>query len=268
VAVRRNELAEPAQPAGRVPVRGGLVGVLVVMTVAVLFMIRARHAPMVPVRVSSGVPVVSRFLGLGESRRRDWRGQSPAFQSPLPADGPVRLNDPNGPHLQEEALRGGAGKSGVVTSFTFDMHPVGQVVAGPMLWPLDRAEEILAWYREFLPAQPEELNGFFAFLTVPPAPPFPPELHLQKMAGVVWCFIGTPEEADVALEPARRLQPALDGVAAMPYPALQSAFDALYPPGDQWYWRADFVRDIPDEAIERHVQFARLLPSWKTTTSG
>jgi hypothetical protein len=100
---------------------------------------------------------------------------------------------------------------------------------------------------------------------VPPAPPFPEELHLQKMCGVVWCWAGAPEEADRALAEARELQPVLDGIQPMPLSVLNSAFDALYPHGDQWYWRADVVSDIPDEALAEHVRFGEALPTWKST---
>ena len=71
------------------------------------------------------------------------------------------------------ALRGGGGNFGVVTSFLFRLHPISTLYAGPMLWPLERAAEVLRWYREFIAQAPETLNGFFAFLTVPPAAPFP-----------------------------------------------------------------------------------------------
>jgi FAD/FMN-containing dehydrogenase len=163
------------------------------------------------------------------------------------------------------ALRGGGGNFGVVTRFAFRLSPLSTVVAGPTLWPLERSAEILSWYREFIPNAPEELNGFFAFLTVPPAPPFPEELHLQKMCGVVWCWAGAPEEADRALAEARELQPVLDGIQPMPLSVLNSAFDALYPHGDQWYWRADVVTEIPDEAVAEHVRFGEALPTWKST---
>ena len=77
---------------------------------------------------------------------------------------------------------------------------------------------------------------------------------MQKMCGVVWCYAGGADDAQAALAPIRaQLPAALDGVAEMPFPALQSAFDGLYPPGDQWYWRADFVETIPADAIEAHV---------------
>jgi FAD/FMN-containing dehydrogenase len=163
------------------------------------------------------------------------------------------------------ALRGGGGNFGVVTRFAFRLSPLSTVVAGPTLWPLERSAEILSWYRDFIPNAPEELNGFFAFLTVPPGPPFPEELHLQKMCGVVWCWAGAPEEADRALAEARELQPVLDGIQPMPLSVLNSAFDALYPHGDQWYWRADVVTEIPDEAVAEHARFGEALPTWKST---
>jgi FAD/FMN-containing dehydrogenase len=159
------------------------------------------------------------------------------------------------------ALRGGSGNFGVVTNFTFRLHPLTSVVAGPMLWPLERAVEVMRFYRDYLPEGPEDLSGLFAFITVPPGPPFPEELHLQKMAGVVWCWAGPADRADDALAPARALSPTLDGVAEIPYTTLQTAFDGLYPAGLQNYWRAHFFDQLSDEAIERHVDGAQKLPT-------
>ena len=164
------------------------------------------------------------------------------------------------------AIRGGGGNFGVVTSFLFRLHPVDTVVAGPTLWPIEQAEEVMRWYRHFITEAPRDLNGFFAFLQVPPAPPFPEELHLQTMCGIVWCYTGPKERADAAFAPALEVgTPALHGVQEMPFPALQTAFDALYPPGMQWYWKADFVRDLPDEAIARHIEHGSKLPSMHST---
>lgn len=155
------------------------------------------------------------------------------------------------------AVRGGGGNFGVVTSFLFKLHPISTIVGGPTLWELEQAPEVMRWYRDFIVDAPEYLNGFFAFLTVPPGPPFPEELHLKKMCGIVWCYTGPEEEADEVFAPVLEVgTPALHGVHAMPYPALQSAFDALYPPGVQWYWKADFITDLSDEAIEQHMRYA------------
>ncbi len=129
------------------------------------------------------------------------------------------------------ALRGGGGNFGVVTSFVFSLHPVDTVYAGPMLWPLDRAADVLRWYREFITGAPDELNGFFAFLTVPPAAPFPEDLQGQKMCGVVWCHTGPLDQAEAAFVPIRQQfgPPALDWVGPLPHPALQGMFDGLFP---------------------------------------
>jgi FAD/FMN-containing dehydrogenase len=163
------------------------------------------------------------------------------------------------------ALRGGGGNFGVVTSFLFRLHPIDSLYAGPMLWPLEQAAEVLRWYREFLPQAPRDLSGFFAFLTVPPADPFPAELWNQKMCGVVWAYTGDRPDETFAPIRARFGAPALDWVGPIPHPALQSMFDGLYPPGDQWYWKADFVREIPDAAVDIHLRYAAELPTWKST---
>jgi len=163
------------------------------------------------------------------------------------------------------ALRGGGGNFGVVTAFKYQAHPVATVIAGPTLWPLERATEIMRWYRDFIGDAPYDLGGFFAFLTVPPGPPFPEELHLQKMCGVVWCYAGPAEQADDIFRPVREQTPALDGLGAVPFPGIQSAFDPLYPPGLQSYWKADFVSELSDEAIAKHVEHGSNLPTMLST---
>jgi hypothetical protein len=135
-----------------------------------------------------------------------------------------------------------------------------------MLWDLSEAADVLKWYREFIPAAPTDLNGFFAFLTVPPAPPFPENLQLKKMCGVIWAYAGDLAKAEEVFKPIRGFKkPALDFVGPIPQPALQSMFDPVYPPGHQWYWRADFVNEISDEAIAQHVKFAEKMPTWQST---
>jgi FAD/FMN-containing dehydrogenase len=166
------------------------------------------------------------------------------------------------------ALRGGGGNFGVVTSFTFQLYPVGTVGVGLTVWPIDRTQDILRWYREFLLSAPDDLTGFFAVMTVPPGPPFPEPIHGQKMAAVVWCYTGDLEEGRleealaVVNEPA---PPAFHFAAPMPYPALQSMFDELIPKGMQWYWRGDFFETISDAAIEVHERYGRALPNADST---
>ncbi len=164
------------------------------------------------------------------------------------------------------ALRGGGGNFGVVTSFLFRLHPVNMVVAGPTFWPLDRTGDVMRWYRKFMVEAPEDLSGFFAFLKVPPVEPYPAALHGQTVCAVVWCYTGDLDHADAAFQPVREFgPPLLHGVQPMPFPALQGAFDALYPPGLQWYWRADFVNELPDAAIAEHERFAARLPTLHST---
>ena len=164
------------------------------------------------------------------------------------------------------ALRGGGGNFGVITSFTFKLHPIDTVYGGPMLYELSEAADVMKWYRELIPSAPDDLNGFFAFLTVPPAPPFPEDLHMKKMCGVVWAYVGSQTKGEETFKPIRAFKkPALDFVGPLPQPALQTMFDALYPPGLQWYWRADFVNELSDEAIGRHVHFGESLPSMHST---
>jgi FAD/FMN-containing dehydrogenase len=160
------------------------------------------------------------------------------------------------------ALRGGGGNFGVVVSFLFRLHPVDTVVGGPMLWPSEQSAEIMRWYRDYITSVPDEINAFFAFLSVPPGPPFPEAWHGKTMCGLVWCITLPQAEAEAALAPVRqRFPPAIDFVGPLPYPALQSMFDPIYPPGLQWYWRADFVNELSDEAIAHHIEFGTNLPS-------
>jgi hypothetical protein len=165
------------------------------------------------------------------------------------------------------AIRGGGGNFGVVTSFEFRLHEVGTVVAGPTLWPVELGAEVLAAFRDFIPTAPRELNGFFAFLSVPPGPPFPEELHLRKTCGIVWCYSGAEEDAPAAMAPLLEAlpEPLLHGPGPMPHAMLQGAFDGVYPPGQQWYWRADFVNEIPDAALDAHQQFGAAMPTWQSS---
>jgi FAD/FMN-containing dehydrogenase len=180
------------------------------------------------------------------------------------ADGAIVQTDAENEPDLFWAIRGGGGNFGVVTEFTFRCHPGTTVLAGPVLYDLDDTAEVLAWYRDFLPAAPDDLSGFFAFLSVPPAPPFPEELHLRKLCGVAWTQTG--EEETEALREARSFgKPILDGIAPLPIPVWNTAFDALYPPGDQWYWRGEFIREISDEAIAVHAQYGPAMPTWKST---
>ncbi len=164
------------------------------------------------------------------------------------------------------ALRGGGGNFGVVTSFLFRTHPISTVHAGPTFWEIGKSAQVLRWYGDFIRQAPKELNGYFAFVTVPPVPPFPEALHGRKVCGVVWCYAGPAKKADKVFKPVREFaSPLLHGVHEMPLPALQSFFDPLYPPGLQWYWKAAFVKELSDAAIAANVKHGAQLPTAHST---
>lgn len=164
------------------------------------------------------------------------------------------------------ALRGGGGNFGVVVSFVFKLNAAHTVYGGPMLWELEDTNEVLRWYQDLITDAPDDLNGFFAFLTVPPVDPFPAHLQNKKMCGIVWCYAGEMSKAEEVFAPIRAFKkPALDFVGPLPVPALQTMFDALYPPGLQWYWKADFVKELNDEAISIHIKYGKELPTGHST---
>lgn len=162
------------------------------------------------------------------------------------------------------AIRGGGGNFGIITSFLFQGHPVHTNISGPTLWNIDKTEEILKWYRDFIVNADEDLYGFFALLTVP-GPPFPEELHGKKMCGVIWNYLGPKEKMDDVFKPVFDLKPDFEHVGPMPHPVLNSMFDVFYPSGLQWYWRADFINEIPDEAVSEHVKYGNGLPTPHST---
>lgn len=165
------------------------------------------------------------------------------------------------------AVRGGGGNFGVVTSFLFRGNPIGKTVyGGPMFWPLADAAKVMRFWRDLILKAPEELNGWFGYHTVPPVEMFPVEHHLKKMAVITWCYTGELGKAEQVFKPIREIAPAaMDFAGPIPLPALQSMFDGLYPPGLQWYWNADFVTSLTDEAVDLHVQYAHQLPSVHST---
>ena len=165
------------------------------------------------------------------------------------------------------ALRGGGGNFGVVTTFEFRTHPTGAaLMAGPTFWPIEQTPEVMRFYREFISSAPRNLSGFFAEMTVPPVELFPPELHMRKVCAVMWCIVGSEQDAADLLAPVHAVgTPLLHGVGPVPHPALQSLFDGLYPKGLQCYWRADFFNELSDELAERHLEWGQKLPTMQST---
>jgi len=158
------------------------------------------------------------------------------------------------------AIRGGGGNFGIITSFQFQAHPLKTVVGGPTLWPIERTEEIMEWFDSFIQKAPEDLNGFIATLTVP-GPPFPEELHNKQFCGIVWCYTGGSEKAKEIFEPVMMKKPVFEHVGEISYSAIQTMFDGFFPPGLQWYWRADFFNEICPMGRAQHLKFGSNIPT-------
>jgi hypothetical protein len=164
------------------------------------------------------------------------------------------------------AVRGGGGNFGVVTSFLFQGRPVDTVYGGPIFWSMENAEKVLKFWQDLILHAPEDLNGWFGFVTIPPVPMFPEEHHLKKMCVVTWCYTGDLNKAEEVFKPIREFcPPVMDVAGPIPFPVLNSLFDALYPPGLQWYWKADLFNELSDKAIALHLKYAAQLPTPHST---
>ena len=226
------------------------------------------HALAVPTGIISTTGVAGLTLGGGHgylTRRHGLTIDNLLSAEMVLADGTqVTASAEDNPDLFW-AIRGGGGNFGVVTEFTFRAHPLETIVGGPTFWALEDSDELLAAYREWLPSAPRNVSGFFNWHTIPPAEPFPEEIHMRLVCGIVWCIDASDDEAEKAIAPFLSIaEPLMHGIGRMPIAGLNGAFDGLYHPGDQWYARADFVREIPDEAIQRNREWNAKMPTFKS----
>jgi hypothetical protein len=161
------------------------------------------------------------------------------------------------------ALRGGGGNFGVVTSFLFQAHPVKNVFAGPIFWDAKDAKKVMSRYRDFIAKAPEELGLFVGLKTVPPVDPFPKEHWGKRACALIGAYNGPTAEAQKLLNPllAELPAPLFNWMGEMPFTAINTLFDPFFPKGLQWYWKGDFVKTLPDEAIETHIAQAAKAPS-------
>ncbi len=164
------------------------------------------------------------------------------------------------------AIRGGGGNFGVATSLEFRLHPVKEIYGGPMFYELSEAENVLRLYREYIADAPEQMGVFPAFQIAPPLPFIPEDRHGDTFIVLVACWAGPVEEGERALKPFHDVAPVVaEHVGPMPYPALNGAFDALLPPGLRHYWKANFVKELTDEAIAAHVAHGPDVPTVHST---
>lgn len=160
------------------------------------------------------------------------------------------------------AIRGGGGNFGVATSFLFDAHPVKTIIGGPMFWDIKDARSVMEWYRQYLTQAPEKMYVFLGLKKVPAADPFPKDIQGKPICALFWCYDGEETQAKELMAPARDLpRPIFEHVGPMPFTAMQSLFDALLPPGLQWYWKGAFVKELSDAAIYLHLEFQEKMPN-------
>ena len=162
------------------------------------------------------------------------------------------------------AIRGGGGNFGVVTSFLFQGHPVKTVFAGPIFWDAAlHGAEVMKRYRDFLGTAPGEVGMFVGLKTVPPMDPFPREHWNKRACAIIGAYDGSAAEGQQALHPLLSKLPAplFNWMSEMPLPAINALFDPFFPKGLQWYWKGDFVKSLPDEAIDIHIAEAAKAPT-------
>src|SRR5688500_13609723 len=160
-------------------------------------------------------------------------------------------------------LRGGGGNFGIVTSFEYDVHPVGPtVLAGMLLYPLDTAADVLAYFRDYVAQAPDEVGILANLRLAPPLPIVPTELHGKPVIAIIVCYCGEVEAGKKEFEPLRHFRsPALDAIAPKPYTAHQSMLDAAFPHGRGYYWKSCMLPPLTDEMIDALIRQAEKITS-------
>jgi FAD/FMN-containing dehydrogenase len=161
------------------------------------------------------------------------------------------------------AVRGGGGNFGVVTSFEYQLHPIGpQVLAGLIVHPFAQAKELLEGYRRFVASAPDEVTAWVVLRKAPPLPFLPAEWHGKNVLVFAVCAVGDVVAAERALAPLRSLgRPIADVVGAVPFAEWQTAFDPLLTPGARNYWKSHDFKTLEDGLLRVLVESAERLPT-------
>ncbi|WLR48114.1 FAD-binding oxidoreductase [Halobacillus litoralis] len=166
------------------------------------------------------------------------------------------------------ALRGGGGNFGIVTSFEFKLYEVGpEVMTGQLFFPIEQGKEVLQMYRKVMDEAPDQLTLNAMVIKTPPAEPFPQQYHGKPALAIVGCYAGDLEKGRRLMEPLEDFgQPMLKMVQPMPYKHLQSSFDAANPDGGRYYWKSQFLKSIPDDALDTILDYSFKAPGAFTAT--
>ena len=147
-------------------------------------------------------------------------------------------------------IRGGGGNFGIVTEFEFRLHPLGPIVlAGLMLWPIERAEEVIRAWRDYVEHCPDEFSSGCVTITAPPEPFVPDALKGKPVLAIPLMYVGDAAEGVKVVQPIRDLRPVADLVQPMPYTAFQALLDPAVPKEHRHYWRGEYLQSLPDGAI-------------------
>ena len=153
-------------------------------------------------------------------------------------------------------LRGGGGNFGIVTSYEFRLHEIPPAILGGLLvYPLERAREVMQTYRDTVKDAPRELATGTALVNAPPEEFIPESFHGQPVLGIIVAWCGDPAAGEKVVAPLRESGPVADVVGPMPYVALQTLFDPLSPPGFRNYWRGEHLTDLTDDVIDTYLEF-------------
>ncbi len=178
------------------------------------------------------------------------------------ADGEVRVASPTSAPDLFWALRGGGGNFGVVTSFEFQLHPVGpEVYAGLVVYPFAQAREVLRAWRDFTGDTPDELSVWAVLRKAPPLPFLPASAHGSEVVIFPVVYSGDVEAGQRAATPVLQFgDPIGTALAPTPYTAFQSAFDPLLTPGSRNYWKSNNFSTLTDAALDVAIASADCLP--------
>lgn len=164
------------------------------------------------------------------------------------------------------ALRGGGGNFGICTSLEYQLHPIDTVHWGPMFYEVREAENILKFYRDYIRTAPEHMGVFPAFQIAPPLPFIPEDRHGDMFMALVACWSGDPAEGERQFRIFHEVaEVKAEMVGPVPYPAINAAFDGLFPTGIRQYWKGNFVKELTDDAIAAHVRHGPNAPTVSST---
>jgi FAD/FMN-containing dehydrogenase len=154
-------------------------------------------------------------------------------------------------------IRGGGGNFGVVTEFEFQLHPLGpMVLAGLMLWPIERADDVIRAWRDYVEDCPDEFSSGCVTITAPPEPFVPDALKGKPILAIPMMYVGDAEEGVKVVKPIRDLRPVADLVQPMPYTAFQALLDPAVPKDHRHYWRGEYLQNLSNEAIATFASHA------------